>query len=92
MPKLSDLIESQKEKKTRFTKKEYRPWNLSETFSNEVAKQGLSAESKIVEKPISKLNPVLVEKKIESNSIPEVKVIDKLTLESRRAVSQDQKA
>lgn len=34
MPKISEIID-QKDKKKKFTRKEYRPWNLSETLSSD---------------------------------------------------------
>jgi GTP-sensing pleiotropic transcriptional regulator CodY len=49
MPKISDLI-VEKEKKKKFVRKEYRPWNLSDTLSKETREYESLPESNVIEK------------------------------------------
>ncbi|MCS5712852.1 MAG: hypothetical protein AB7R69_05310 [Candidatus Babeliales bacterium] len=72
MPKISDLI-NQKDKKKKFTRKEYRPWNLSETLSKETTNQQIEPENdvveEVVEKVLTKVESV-IPSKVVGNSIP----------------------
>lgn len=68
MPKISDLIR-QKEKKKKFTRKEYRPWNLSETLSKETHDQELPEEDNVIEiVDTPAVAPVLVDKVVHVES------------------------
>lgn len=56
MPKISDILDKQKDKK--FTKKEYRPWNLSETLTSEnkdaeLAPEKPSVQTDIINEPVT---------------------------------------
>lgn len=75
MPKISDLIR-QKEKNKKFTRKEYRPWNLSETLSKENDDHESSEESNAIEEVVAPtVAPVVIEKVAHVDlRAPEVKV------------------
>lgn len=80
MPKISDLIR-QKEKNKKFTRKEYRPWNLSETLSKENHDQESSEESNVIEEVVvPTVAPVVIEKIAHVDlRAPEVKVDKQVT-------------
>lgn len=85
MPKISDLIR-QKEKKQKFTRKEYRPWNLSETLSKENQEQEIPESNVVENKVVPAVAPVLVDKVLQVQSQLSEPKLDK-QLHSREVVS-----
>lgn len=83
MPKISDILDKQKDKKRKFTKTEYRPWNLSETLTSE----NESKEEIVSEKP-----PVQVEEKIQTPKKEHQKVAEQVVKESIKKELEDKKS
>ena len=80
MPNISDILDKNKDKK-KFSKKEYRPWNLSETLSNskEIEDEKIdlpvkiNAIKKVKQEPVSQPAEESVEKApLKNNSNPDV--------------------
>lgn len=71
MPNISDILDKNKDKK-KFSKKEYRPWNLSETLSNEkeVANEQIDYPVKVDPIKIAKHEPISQEPEESVQDVP----------------------
>lgn len=84
MPKISDIIDdTQKDKRKKFVRKEYRPWNLTETVSSNIIKdekkvqEPILLEEKVIESPAEILVSPIIEKNIQQKKVkvePEIRL------------------
>lgn len=93
MPKISDIIDdTQKDKRKKFVRKEYRPWNLTETVSSSIQNEKKVQEPILsVEKDIESPAEILVSPIIEKNTQEkQVKVESDIRLPAVKPVTSNE--